>query len=291
MHILVIGANSQLGKSLKSITDQKNVIHSFVFASREQLDLSSIFEIEVFIKNGNFDLIINCAAYTNVDKAETNEVQANLINHLAVKKIAEVSQNNKVKLIHISTDFVFNGVKNKPYNETDNADPINIYGKSKYAGEQSIQSIMKTNAIIIRTSWLYSEYGNNFVNTILRLSKTNKTLNVVIDQIGSPTYAKDLGNVILSIINSKNYGLIDQPTRIYHFSNEGACSWFDFATEIVKISGSKCLISPILSKDYDSIANRPKYASLSSRRLIQSFGIDAISWKDSLIKCISNIES
>ena len=291
MHILVIGANSQLGKSLKSITDQKNVIHSFVFASREQLDLSSIFEIEVFIKNGNFDLIINCAAYTNVDKAETNEVQANLINHLAVKKIAEVSQNNKVKLIHISTDFVFNGVKNEPYNETDNADPINIYGKSKYAGEQSIQSIMKTNAIIIRTSWLYSEYGNNFVNTILRLSKTNKTLNVVIDQIGSPTYAKDLGNVILSIINSKNYGLIDQPTRIYHFSNEGTCSWFDFATEIVKISGSKCLISPILSKDYDSRANRPKYAPLSSRRLIQSFGIDAISWKDSLIKCISNIES
>ena len=291
MHILVIGANSQLGKSLKSITDKKNVKHSFVFASREQLDLSSIFDIEIFIKTGNFDLIINCAAYTNVDKAETNEIQANLINHLAVKKIAEVSQNNKVKLIHISTDFVFDGEKNEPYIEIDNAAPINIYGKSKYAGEQSIQSVMKKNAIIIRTSWLYSEYGNNFVNTILRLSKTNKTLNVVIDQIGSPTYAKDLGKVILSIINSKNYGSIDQPTRIYHFSNEGTCSWFDFATEIVKISGGKCLIIPILSKDYHSKANRPKYASLSSRKLIQTFGIDAISWKDSLIKCISNIEN
>lgn len=291
MHILVIGANSQLGKSLKSITDKENVKHSFVFASREQLDLSSIFDIEIFIKTGNFDLIINCAAYTNVDNAETNEIQANLINHLAVKKIAEVSHNNKVKLIHISTDFVFDGEKNEPYIEIDNAAPINVYGKSKYAGEQSIQSVMKKNAIIIRTSWLYSEYGNNFVNTILRLSKTNKTLNVVIDQIGSPTYAKDLGNVILSIINSKNYGSIDQPTRIYHFSNEGTCSWFDFATEIVRISGGKCLIIPILSKDYHSIANRPKYASLSSRKLIQAFGIDAISWKDSLIKCISNIEN
>ena len=295
MRILVTGKSGQLGKSIYKVVNTSNNgqnFNDFSFVGREELDLSSQDSINnYFSKNDRFNIIINCAAYTKVDKAEENQKQANLINHTAVRELANIAVTNNIKLIHISTDFVFDGLKNEPYTEIDNAAPINIYGKSKYAGEQSIQSVMKKNAIIIRTSWLYSEYGNNFVNTILRLSKTNKTLNVVIDQIGSPTYAKDLGKVILSIIKSKNYFSIDQPTQIYHFSNEGNCSWFDFATEIVKISRGKCLISPISSKDYHSIVNRPNYASLSCRKLIQAFEIDTISWKDSLIKCIENIEN
>lgn len=292
MRILITGKNGQLGQSIKKIVDERKFPnlndYEFVFIGREELNFEDISSIKPYFDIHEFNIIINCAAYTKVDKAEENQKQANLINHTAVRELAKIAVKNNIKLIHISTDFVFDGLKNQPYTEIDNAAPINFYGKSKYDGEQSIQSVMKKNAIIIRTSWLYSKYGNNFVNTILRLSKTNKTLNVVIDQIGSPTYAKDLAKVILYIINSKNYYLIDQPTQIYHFSNEGTCSWFDFATEIVKISGSKCVISPILSRDYHSIANRPKYASLSCRKLIQAFGIDAISWKDSLIKCIEN---
>lgn len=289
MHILVTGANSQLGKSLKNISIKKNIKHIFEFASRDQLDLSSISEIETFIKNGNFDLIINFAAYTNVDDAETNEIQANLINYLAVKKIAEVSNQNKVKLIHISTDFVFDGMKNEPYTETDKAAPINIYGKSKYDGEQAILSVMIKNAIIIRTSWLYSEYGNNFVNTILQLSQAGKTLNVVNDQIGNPTYAGDLSQIIMEIVMSEKFNSVDQPSKIFHYSNDGSCSWYDFAKEVIKISGKKCIINPILSKNYPSKVRRPKNSSMSKKKMIKEFGVKTFFWKDSLKRCINNI--
>jgi dTDP-4-dehydrorhamnose reductase len=289
MHILVTGANSQLGKSLKNISIKKNIKHIFEFASRDQLDLSSISEIETFIKNGNFDLIINFAAYTNVDDAETNEIQANLINYLAVKKIAEVSNQNKVKLIHISTDFVFDGMKNEPYTETDKAAPINIYGKSKYDGEQAILSVMIKNAIIIRTSWLYSEYGNNFVNTILQLSQAGKTLNVVNDQIGNPTYAGDLSQIIMEIVMSEKFNSVDQPSKIFHYSNDGSCSWHDFAKEVIKISGKKCIINPILSKNYPSKVRRPKNSSMSKKKVIKEFGVKTFFWKDSLKRCINNI--
>ena len=184
MRILITGKNGQLGQSIKKIVDERKFPnpnnYEFVFIEREELNLEDIASIKPYFDINEFNIIINCAAYTKVDKAEDNPKQANLINHLAVRELANIAVTNNIKLIHISTDFVFDGLKNQPYTEIDNAAPINIYGKSKYAGEQSIQSVMKKNAIIIRTSWLYSEYGNNFVNTILRLSKTNKTLNVVI---------------------------------------------------------------------------------------------------------------
>ena len=171
---------------------------------------------------------------------------------MAVKRIAEISKKNQIKLIHLSSDFVFDGSKNEPYNENDNAFPINIYGKSKYAGEQAILKVMKTNAIILRTSWMYSEYGNNFVDTILRLSRKNDTLNVVTDQIGNPTYARDLSQLIMKIIMSDKINSIDQSSEIFHYSNEGSCSWYDFAREVIKISGNQCIINPILSKKYPS---------------------------------------
>ena len=289
MDILVTGANSQLGKSLKYLSSEKNNSHNFIFTTRNQLDLSSIADLEIFIETGNFDLIINCAAYTRVDEAETNEIKANLINHLAVKRIAEVSNKKQIKLIHISSDFVFDGSKNGPYNENDIASPINIYGKSKYAGEQAILREMKSNAIIIRTSWMYSEYGNNFVDTILRLSKKNDTLNVVTDQIGNPTYARDLSQLIMKIVMSEEFNSFDQSSKIFHYSNEGSCSWYDFAKEVIKISGNKCTINPILTKNYHSKVRRPKNSSMSKKKVIKEFGIRIFSWEDSLKRCIHNI--
>lgn len=289
MDILVTGANSQLGQSLKNLSSEKNNSHNFMFTSRKQLDLSSISDLEIFIETRNFDLIINCAAYTRVDEAETNEIKANLINHLAVKRIAEVSNKNQIKLIHISSDFVFDGNKKEPYDENDNAAPINIYGKSKYAGEQAILEEMKTNAIIIRTSWMYSEYGNNFVDTILRLSKKVDNLNVVTDQIGNPTYAGDLSQLIMKIVMSEKFNSFDQSSKIFHFSNEGSCSWYDFAKEVIKISGNKCTINPILTKNYHSKVSRPKNSSMSKIKVIKEFGIRIFSWEDSLKRCIDNI--
>ena len=214
-----------------------------------------------------------------------------MINHLAVKRIAEISKKNQIKLIHLSSDFVFDGSKNEPYNENDNAFPINIYGKSKYAGEQAILEVMKTNAIILRTSWMYSEYGNNFVDTILRLSRKNDTLNVVTDQIGNPTYARDLSQLIMKIIMSDKINSIDQSSEIFHYSNEGSCSWYDFAREVIKISGNQCIINPILSKKYPSKAIRPKNSSMSKKKVMNEFNIKTISWKDSLKKCIDNISN
>ena len=196
MLTLVTGASGQLGRSIKSLVKLQNISNSFVFATRDQLDLSYLKDIQSYFKDRKFNLIINCAAYTKVDKAELDEKQANLINHLAVKKIAEIAQINNIKLIHISTDFVFDGFKSQPYLESDATDPLNIYGKTKLAGENAVISIMKFNAIIIRTSWVYSEYGNNFVDTILKLEKNGNELNVVSDQIGTPTYASDLGLAI-----------------------------------------------------------------------------------------------
>ena len=289
MDILVTGANSQLGQSLKYLSSEKNNSHNFIFTSRKQLDITSTTDLEIFIETGNFDLIINCAAYTRVDEAEANEIKANLINHLAVKKIAEVSNKNQIKLIHISSDFVFDGSKNEPYNENDIASPINIYGKSKYAGELAILEEMKSNAIIIRTSWMYSEYGNNFVDTILRLSRKNDTLNVVTDQIGNPTYARDLSQLIMKIVMSEEFNSFDQSSKIFHYSNEGCCSWYDFAKEVIKISGNKCIINPILTKNYHSKVRRPKNSSMSKKKVIKEFGIRIFSWEDSLKRCIHNI--
>ena len=254
MLTLVTGANGQLGRSIKSLVKLQNISNSFVFATRDQLDLSYLKDIQSYFKDRKFDLIINCAAYTKVDKAELDEKHANLINHLAVKKIAEIAQINNIKLIHISTDFVFDGFKSQPYLESDVANPLNIYGKTKLAGENAVISIMKFNAIIIRTSWIYSEYGNNFVDTILKLEKNRNKLNVVSDQIGSPTYANDLGIAILNIIKNEKFNINDLESKIYHYSNEGACNWHDFAEEIIKV----------FSCDFTLISFLPKPATASS---------------------------
>jgi dTDP-4-dehydrorhamnose reductase len=291
MLILVTGANGQLGRSIKSLVEQQKTSHSFDFVTRNHLDLSSPSSIQNYFETHKFDLIINCAAYTAVDRAETYQEEANTINHLAVKKIAEIAKSNNIKLIHISTDFVFDGLKQRPYLETDASSPLNIYGKTKLTGENAILSIMKFNATIIRTSWLYSEYGNNFVSTIIKLTQKNNNLNIVSDQLGTPTYAGDLGQAILNIIKNEKFNEPNRVTEIYHYSNEGECSWYDFATEVINISGDKCTLNPINSEDYPTAARRPRNTIMSKEKISNEFGLKIIFWKDSLKCCMKNLST
>ena len=289
MRTLVTGANGQLGKSIKNLVIQQQISDSFVFATRDQLNLSDLQSLESYFETHTFDLIINCAAYTTVDRAELDGKEANMVNHLAVKKIAEIAQNKNIKLIHISTDFVFDGFKSQPYLESDATDPLNIYGKTKLAGENAVISIMKFNAIIIRTSWVYSEYGNNFVDTILKLVKNGNELNVVSDQIGTPTYASDLGLAILTILRSEKFNGSEQESQIYHYSNKGFCNWHDFAKEIINILGSNCVLNSIKTEDYPTTAKRPRSTVMSTDKISQEFGLKINFWKNSLKFCMKNL--
>ena len=291
MFVLVTGASGQLGKSLNRFVEQNILNHQFVFATRERLDLSNFKNVRRFIEKNQFNIIINCAAYTLVDKAQIEKEQANLVNHLSVKNIAEVARDNYIKLIHISTDYVFDGSKLESYDETDKTSPLNVYGRTKLDGENAILSTMELNAIIIRTSWLYSEYGNNFVNTILMLSQKKDKLNIVSDRIGSPTNAKDLAGAIVSIINNKKFYETDTPSEVFHYSNDGECSWYDFAKEIVSLSDTKCIISPIDSKDYPQKALRPKYVLMDKRKIQDYFGLEIYFWADSLKTCIKDLSA
>ena len=289
MKILVTGKNGQLGKSIHKIVTSNEKNSEFVFVGREALDLSSQDSIINYFNNNSFDIIINCAAYTAVDKAEKEVELANYINHLAISKIAEISNKQKVKLIHISTDYIFDGVSEKAYLESDDPSPLNIYGKSKLAGEVAVCAVMQKNAIIIRTSWLYSEYSNNFVNTILRKAQKFDELNVVSDQYSSPTNASDLAKAIIQIINHKKFRNHDQLTQIYHYSSYGVCSWFEFAREILELANIDCQVNPIETKDYLTAARRPKYSFLNTDKIVKGFGLEIPFWKDSLKASIDNL--
>jgi len=292
MRILITGKNGQLGKSLHKLVSEKKYDNEFIFVGREELDLSNNNSIiNYFDNHDKFDIIINCAAYTAVDKAEEEVKLANQINYLAVRQLAEIAKAQKAKLIHISTDYVFDGESNKSYTEADETNPINVYGKTKLAGEKALQAIMLTNAIIIRTSWVYSEYGNNFVKTMLNLGKERDELNVVSDQIGSPTYATDLAETILKIIDNKNYQDKEQSTEIYHYSNEGEIGWYDFAKEIFKLAKIDCKVSPITTEQYPTPAKRPKSTLMDKGKIVEKFSIKTPYWKETLCSCINNIEN
>jgi dTDP-4-dehydrorhamnose reductase len=289
MKILVTGKNGQLGKSIHKIVTNNEQNSEFVFVGREALDLSSQDSIINYFNNNSFDIIINCAAYTAVDKAEKEVELANYINHLAISKIAEISNKHKVKLIHISTDFIFDGVSEKAYLESDDPSPLNIYGKSKLAGEVAVCAVMQKNAIIIRTSWLYSEYSNNFIDTIIRKAQKFDEFSVVSDQYSSPTNASDLAKVIIQIINHKKFRNHDQLTQIYHYSSYGVCSWFEFAREILELANIDCQVNPIETKDYLTAARRPKYSFLNTDKIVKGFGLEIPFWKDSLKATIDNL--
>jgi len=293
MRILVTGKNGQLGQSINKLINIETKIENnpnsnkYTFVGREELDLSSESSISHYFDNNNkFDIIINCAAYTQVDKAEQEAELANQVNHLAVKQLASIANEQQAKLIHVSTDYVFDGESDKPYTETDKTNPINVYGKTKLAGEKALQAVMPTNAIIIRTSWVYSEYGNNFVKTMLRLGKERDELNVVSDQIGSPTYATDLANAILNIVQSIEFKEVGQKTQVYHYSNAGKVSWYDFAKEIFKIAKVDCKVNPITMQQYPMPAKRPKNTLMNKDKIVKVFNILHSPWRGPLELCI-----
>ena len=288
MRVILIGKNGQLGKSIRNLTELNKHNHNFTFVGRETLDLSNDDNIQDYFENNEFDIIINCAAFTNVDKAEKEPEVANQVNHLAVSRLSQVANKLKAKLIHISTDYVFDGESNKPYLENDKTNPINTYGMTKLFGEQALLKIMPSNAMIIRTSWVYSEHGNNFVNTMLKLGKLKDEINVVCDQIGSPTNSTDIAKDILKIINNKKYKNNIFPTEIYHYSNLGEVSWNDFAEEIFRISKLKCKVIPIKSSDYLTPAKRPLNTVMNKDKISKEFNLDLKFWRDSLEKSLTN---
>lgn len=287
--ICVTGGCGQLGRSIKSLVDE-GTCYEFSFPTRQQLDLSDAKSIEAYFNEHTFDLMINCAAYTAVDKAESDKELADQVNHLAVKQLANVALVQKAKLIHISTDYVFSGKNFKPYEETDEVDPQSIYGLTKLKGEQALSRIMPVNAMIIRTSWVFSEFGNNFVKTMLRLSQQRDELNVIYDQVGSPTYAGDLAQAILLIIKNDTFSQTNVETDIYHYTNEGVCSWYDFAKNVFEISQKRCVVSPIESREYPTPAKRPHYSLLNKSKIKQAYGINIPYWKDSLKHCFKKIQ-
>jgi len=294
MRILVIGKNGQLGRSIQKVVGKKSknkIDNEFIFVDREDLDLSSDFSINnYFNRQKKFNILVNCAAYTAVDLAENENKLANQINNLAVKKIAEIAYKQRAKLIHISTDYVFNGKSDRPYTETDKTSPINIYGKTKSYGEKAIQKIMPNSAVIIRTSWLYSEFGSNFVKTIINLCADKKEVSVVCDQIGTPTYANDLAKSIINIIESNYFCGKNVQTQTFHYCNDGECSWYDFARTAISIRGDKCRVVPIEGKEWKSKVNRPQYTALNNNKFKYIFDIDVPNWEESLRVCLSNIE-
>lgn len=288
MRVIIIGRTGQLGRSIEKLVNE-NSIKNFIFVDRNKIDLNHDDSIDAFFKNNEFNLLVNCAAFTDVEKAERQKELVNQINHLAVLKMAKFAEKQNARFIHISTDYVFDGKKNLPYKENDIPNPINVYGKSKLDGEKAIFKIMPKNAIIIRSSWIYSEFRNNFVKKVMNIGKNQRILKVVNDQYGSPTYAFDLAKVILKIINHKNNNGYSQKSEIFNYSNEGEISWYDFAKEIIKISKLSCSVEPIITSDFKSDIKRPKNSSLDKEKIKKKYDLTIPFWKLSLVNCINQL--
>jgi len=279
-NILVTGSNGQVGSELQALSPAYE--YNFYFTDRDSLDITDKSAVEEFVKNNEITTIINAAAYTAVDKAEEDKENADKINHLATKYLAEIAKENDIKLIHISTDYVFDGKNYKPYNEDDATSPNGVYGATKLAGEKVMQAVNPKDSIIIRTSWVYSSYGANFVKTMLRLGKERENLGVIFDQVGTPTYARDLARTILDILPR----ITNEDVAIYHYSNEGVLSWYDFAKEIMRMAKIECVINPIETKEYPTPATRPHYSLLNKAKIKKDFNITIPYWKDSLDNCL-----
>ena len=282
-NILVTGSNGQVGSEIKELSSNYN--YNFFFTTRDDIDITSKDSIKEFCQTNSINVIINCAAYTAVDKAQSDIENADLVNRKAVKKLSIVAKELDIKLIHISTDYVFDGKNFKPYVEEFQTNPQSVYGKTKLDGENEIRDINPLNSIIIRTSWVYSYYGNNFVKTMLRLGKEKEELGVIFDQVGTPTYAKDLAITILNIIPQ----IENSKVEIYNYSNEGVLSWYDFAKEIMKMAKLNCKINPIETYQYPTPAKRPHFSLLNKSKIKSKFNLEIPYWKDGLDDCLKRL--
>lgn len=284
MQILVTGSNGQLGSELRDIA-QQYTDYQFLFTDVNELDITSPEAISRYFKGKKIDCVINCAGFTAVDQAESDVEGANLLNGKAAGYLAEAASKAKALLIHISTDYVFDGKNHKPYTESDSSGPKTAYGKSKLNGEVEV-IFNASRSVIIRTSWLYSHHGHNFVKTILNKARETDALRVVYDQIGTPTYAADLAKAILDIIPKL-------PSRvrgeIYNYSNEGVCSWYDFALTILELKDIKCGVTPVQSKEFKTAAVRPHYSVLDKARFRRDFGMKIPHWRDGLRRCLEKM--
>lgn len=281
--VLVTGANGQLGSEMRRLGEVSP--NEYIFTDVAELDITDKMAVGQFVRENNINVIVNCAAYTNVDKAEDDEAMAELINATAVRNLAEAAKAVDATLFHVSTDYVFGSEGNTPRTEDMPTNPLGVYGRTKLHGEQAIAQT-GAKAIIIRTAWLYSEYGNNFLKTMLRLTKEKETLNVVFDQVGTPTYAGDLAMTIFSIVEGDYYAGNE---GVYHFSNEGVCSWYDFAQEISTAMGHTCKIHPCHSSEFPSKVTRPPYSVLDKTKIKRTFGVDIPHWRESMIYCLKRL--
>ena len=279
MNILVTGANGQLGMEMRNVSSGSS--DHYIFTDVAELDITDDSAVERMMGDGHIDVIVNCAAYTNVDKAEEDEATADLLNHRAVEILASAARRHDATLIHISTDYVFDGSSNIPYREDAPTAPTGAYGRTKLAGETAILA-SGCRYLIFRTSWLYSPYGKNFVKTMMHLTSEKDSLKVVFDQVGTPTYAGDLAALIHKVITDRQ---LDRQ-GIYHYSNEGVCSWYDFAVEICRQCGNVCDIQPCHSDEFPSKVKRPNYSVLDKTKVKNVFGIVIPYWKNSLIEHI-----
>ena len=286
MNILVTGANGQLGNEMRRLGAVSP--NNYIFTDVAELDITNADAVMHVAKHYSIDAIINCAAYTNVDKAESDEATAELINATAVANLAAAMKEVGGTLFHVSTDYVFGSEGNTPRAEDMPLNPLGVYGRTKLHGEQAILD-SGCKALIFRTAWLYSEFGNNFLKTMMRLTAEREQLNVVFDQVGTPTYAGDLALAIFSIIEA---GVYEGNEGIYHFSNEGVCSWYDFAVEIAAVAGNtNCRINPCHSSEFPSPVTRPPYSVLDKTKIKATFDIDIPHWRESMEYCIKRIKS
>ena len=287
-NILVTGSNGQLGNEMRELA--QNSAFQFTFTDIAELNITNREEIDALFQEKKFDYVINCAAYTNVNKAESEEQTAQEINAKAPENLAVVSAKYNCRLIHVSTDYVFDGTNHKPYEESDMVCPQSAYGRTKLQGEElALQA--NPNSIIIRTAWLYSQFGNNCVKTIMRYGSEKEELTVVFDQIGTPTYAGDLAQAIYTIIEKIENNEKQFVPGIFHYTNEGVCSWYDFTKEILAQAHIQCRVKPIESKDFPSPAKRPFYSVLNKRKIKETYNINIPYWKDSLSVCLQKLLS
>ena len=283
--ILVTGANGQLGNSIRLKANQ-HPQYKFLFTDVDTLDITDAAAVKAMVKDNQVNYILNCAAYTAVDKAEDNEDLCRRLNCDAVHVLGEAAREANAKIIHVSTDYVFSGTNYRPYKETDDTRPMSAYGRTKLAGEEALVKVCP-DAVIIRTAWLYSEFGNNFVKTVLRLGKERDQLGFVFDQAGTPTYAGDLAEAILTVVTADEKGTF--VPGIYHYSNEGVCSWYDFTVKVLQIAGIECNVRPIETKDYPTRAVRPPYSVLNKGKIKETYGITIPHWEESLRICLKQL--